>query len=114
VREVTEPRCLTRRQAADYAGCKSLSAFSDRIRRGILPGPVTGTRVWDRRAIDAALDRASGISAASQPVESLLDQWKRQRAAKQVEADKWLRDEERAKPRDSVASDVTAARNRNW
>jgi hypothetical protein len=59
------PRCLNRRQAADYCGCGSLSAFDDWVRRGIVPGPITGTRRWDRKAIDAALDKRSNLVAAS-------------------------------------------------
>ena len=35
--------------------------FHGWIRRGILPGPIPGTHKWDRKAIDRALDRASGL-----------------------------------------------------
>jgi len=55
------PRGLSRKDAAAYAGCDSLSAFNSWIRRGILPGPIPGTHRWDRRAIDQAMDRASGL-----------------------------------------------------
>src|ERR1700693_5532377 len=51
------PRGLSREEAAAYAGCESLSTFSDWIRRGIMPDPIPGTHKWDRKAIDAALDR---------------------------------------------------------
>lgn len=34
----TEPRGLSKDDAAAYAGCESLSAFSDWIRRGIAGG----------------------------------------------------------------------------
>lgn len=75
-----EPRCLSREEAARYAGCKSLSAFSDRIRRGLLPAAMPGTRTWDKRAIDAALDRQSGFQPNAAP--DPFDEWKAQRARK--------------------------------
>jgi hypothetical protein len=59
------PRCLNRRQAADYCGCGSLSSFDDWVRRGIVPGPIPGTRRWDRKAIDAALDKNSNLAPSS-------------------------------------------------
>jgi hypothetical protein len=59
------PRGLSRKDAAAYAGCDSLSAFNNWIRRGILPGPIPGTHRWDRKAIDWALDKASGLEKIS-------------------------------------------------
>ena len=56
------PRCLNRRQAAEYCGCCSLRAFDEWVRRGIVPGPIAGTRRWDRKAIDAALDKRSNLA----------------------------------------------------
>jgi hypothetical protein len=73
-----QSRGLTREEAAAYCGCESLAAFSDWVRRGIIPGPIRGTKRWDRKAIDAALDRASGLEAAS--ALSPLDAWRMQRA----------------------------------
>jgi hypothetical protein len=55
------PRGMSKEAAAEYAGAESLSTFSDWIRRGIMPGPIPGTQKWDRKAIDAYLDRASGL-----------------------------------------------------
>ena len=54
------PRCLNRESAAEYCGC-SPSAFDDWVRRGIVPGPLRGTKQWDRKAIDVALDKMSGL-----------------------------------------------------
>jgi hypothetical protein len=73
-------RGLSREEAATYGGCESLSAFSDWIRRGIMPGPIPGTRKWDRKAIDAALDRLSGL----QPTIAMspFDQWKAEQDAR--------------------------------
>lgn len=56
------PRGLNREQAAAYCGCESVEAFSDWNRRGLVPGPMKGTHRWDRRALDRALDRLSGLS----------------------------------------------------
>lgn len=73
-----EPRLLSREGAAAYAGCDSLSTFSDWVRRGILPGPIPGTHRWDRKAIDIALDQASGLqpTIATDP----LAEWQARRA----------------------------------
>lgn len=74
------PRGLSKAEAAAYAGCKSLSCFNHRVRRGILPGPIPGTYTWDRKAIDAALDRASGLQATMPP--SALSEWREKRRAR--------------------------------
>jgi hypothetical protein len=73
-----EPRGLSREEAAAYAGCATLSMFHDWVRRNILPGPIPGTHRWDRKAIDAALDRASGLRSPSEL--SALERWKQERA----------------------------------
>jgi hypothetical protein len=71
------PRLVSRNAAADYCGL-SVQGFSSWVRQGRLPGPLTGTARWDLRAIDAALDSASGISTAATP--SPLDEWRAKRA----------------------------------
>jgi len=71
-------RGLTVEEAATYAGCKTVSAFRDWIRRGLMPGPLPGTHRYDRKAIDAALDRMSGLAPTMQ--ESSYASWKRSRA----------------------------------
>jgi hypothetical protein len=76
-----EPRGLSREAAAAYAGCESLSTFHDWVRRNILPGPIPGTHIWDKKAIDAALDRASGLSTTEM---SALEQWKKNRERERV------------------------------
>ena len=60
------PRLLTREQAAAYCGF-SVHGFSDWVKTGRLPGPIRGTMRWDRKAIDAALDQASGLQPTHQP-----------------------------------------------
>jgi hypothetical protein len=57
----------------------SSGSFSAWIRKGRIPGPLPGTRRWDRLAIDTALDRASGLNSATNM--SPLDQWRLKRDA---------------------------------
>lgn len=73
------PRGLTKAEASAYVGCKTLSSFSDRVRRGILPGPIPGTHTWDRVAIDRVLNAAAGIVETVTPA-SALAEWKATRA----------------------------------
>jgi predicted DNA-binding transcriptional regulator AlpA len=80
------PRCLNRPQAADYCGCGSLSTFDDWVRRGILPSPITGTRRWDRKAIDAALDKRSGLSTKALGQEDPFVVWEREYEARKAVA----------------------------
>jgi hypothetical protein len=72
------PRGLSREEAAAYAGCKTISSFKERVRKGLLPKSIPGTHTWDRKAIDAALDRASGLAAKSGL--SPLEEWRAKRA----------------------------------
>lgn len=74
-----QPRGLSGASAAAYAGCKTLAAFRAWVRRGIMPGPIPGTRRYDRRAIDLALDRLSLITSQSSE-QSAYGQWKHQNA----------------------------------
>lgn len=69
-------RCLTRKQAADLLGLTP-SGFSDWVRRRIVPGPIPGTHRWDRKAIDAALDKLGGFTPQSED-EDPFDAWRRQ------------------------------------
>jgi hypothetical protein len=75
------PRGMSKKDAAAYAGCDTLSSFNDWVRRGIMPGPIPGTQKWDRKAIDAALDRLSGLEPTIAP--SAYDQWKAGQDARQ-------------------------------
>jgi hypothetical protein len=72
------PRLISKSEAATYCGL-SLSSFSDWQRRGIVPGPVPGTHRWDRKALDSALDKMSGITTQSEEI-SAYDQWKAKQA----------------------------------
>jgi hypothetical protein len=54
------PRLLSRSQAANYRNV-SMSTFSNWVRSGKLPPPLPGTRRWDVKAIDFALDAMSEL-----------------------------------------------------
>jgi hypothetical protein len=73
------PRLLTREQAAAYCGV-GVTTFTAWVRRGIVPGPVSGTHRWDRKAIDGTLDALSCIDDEFEP--NALDQWKVTRLAR--------------------------------
>ena len=76
--EGLSPRLVTRQQTAKYCSL-SVQGFSDWVRCGKLPGAIPGTTRWDLKAIDLALDAASGIS--SSPI-SAFDQWRASRDAR--------------------------------
>ena len=71
------PRLVTREHAALYCGL-SPHGFSDWVKARRLPGPIEGTCRWDLKAIDAALDAASGL--ANSDSSSALDAWRANRA----------------------------------
>lgn len=75
-------RGLTKHEAADYCGCNSLAAFDRWRQRGIVPGPIPGTTKWDRKALDAALDRASGLMTESAAEMTPYQRWKAENARK--------------------------------
>lgn len=58
------PRGLTREQAAEYVGVEP-ATFDKYRQRDLLPGPMRGTMRWDRRALDRAMDRLSGLDEQS-------------------------------------------------
>jgi hypothetical protein len=68
------PRGLTRDDAAAYCGL-SPEGFDEWVKRGIVPGPIPGTQRWDRKAIDVALDRASGLESP-QEKEDAFERWR--------------------------------------
>jgi hypothetical protein len=78
-----EKRCLTKQEAAAYCGCRTLAAFDQWRAKGIVPPPIPGTNRWDRKALDAALDRASGIVTVSQEKElPPFQRWEAENAEK--------------------------------
>ncbi len=74
------PRLLTREPAAAYCAL-STRGFSEWIKSGKIPGPIPGTVRWDRYAIDAVLDKASGLETGGAQ-EDAFDRWKREKHEK--------------------------------
>ena len=59
------PRLLSREDAAEYCGVTAWT-FDAWRRADLIPGPAPGTKRWDRKALDLALDRLSNIAAPSE------------------------------------------------
>lgn len=72
------PLALTRKQAASMCGL-SLSGFDSWVRRGIVPGPITGTRRWSRCALETVLSGAIVGTSANDNI-SPFEDWKRKHA----------------------------------
>jgi hypothetical protein len=62
------PRLLSKIEAARYLGYGTTESLQNLIDRGVIPPPIPGTARFDRLAIDAALDRVSGLRGRSQLV----------------------------------------------
>ena len=75
------PRGMSRRDAALYVGCQSVSSFNRLRRKGIMPGPIPGTRLWDRKALDAAMDRLSGLTQRTSEADAWFAGYGHARAA---------------------------------
>lgn len=71
-------RLLTKREAAERCAITP-SAFDQWKRKGLVPGPVPGTRRYDAKALDLALDKAMGLTS-DEP--STFAEWKQKRADK--------------------------------
>lgn len=68
------PRLLTKAQAAEYCGYKP-RRFAELVSDGVLPKSIPATHRWDKKALDRALDRLSGISTNSL---SPLERWRQE------------------------------------
>jgi predicted DNA-binding transcriptional regulator AlpA len=72
------PLVLTRPEGAKMCGI-SVKTFDTWVRKGVLPGPIAGTRRWSRGAMERRL--AGEIAAPSRTDQpSPFEQWKRDRA----------------------------------
>jgi hypothetical protein len=76
------PRMLTKAQAAEYCACATIRTFDEWRMKGIIPGAVPGTTRWDRKALDAALDRASGLTITPSDQLTPYQRWKADEASK--------------------------------
>lgn len=68
------PRLMSGSEAAAYCGLVPAS-FSAWVAAGRLPRPLPGTRRWDRKAIDLALDKLSGIEAPLSQEDAAEREW---------------------------------------
>ena len=77
--EPSDRRCYDRKEAASYVGV-SPPTFDKLVDDGSMPQPIQflGRKVWDKHALDRAVDTKSGIVATS-PADP-LDTWRRQNA----------------------------------
>lgn len=85
---MTPPRLLSGADAAAYCGITA-ATFSKWVAAGTAPPPLPGTRRWDRKAIDLALDKSSGIVAPSivpAQNEMTLADWKQSNEARKTAA----------------------------
>jgi predicted DNA-binding transcriptional regulator AlpA len=68
------PRLLDLEMSAAYVGL-SASAFLGGVKEGRYPAPIQDgkRKQWDRKALDAAIDRRSGLTSSStDPVDEML------------------------------------------
>ncbi|MCP1852102.1 MULTISPECIES: helix-turn-helix transcriptional regulator [unclassified Bradyrhizobium] len=92
-------RLMTGAQAAAYLGITTVT-LAKWVAAGIVPPPLPGTRRWDRKAIDLALDKASGIAVPPSITseEDEYTKWKQGYEARNSAAEQeWLRNYEARK-----------------
>ena len=81
---MTTPRLMSGAEAAAYLGLTP-ATFAKWVADDRAPKPLSGTRRWDRKAIDLALDKASGIVAPSAvAVDQAEDDWERKYEARKA------------------------------
>jgi hypothetical protein len=63
--EVVPRRCLSRQEAARYIGI-SVTLFDELVAEGVMPQPfnIRSRKLWDIRALDAAIDALADVEAA--------------------------------------------------
>ena len=71
-----EPRGLSREEAAAYCGVTP-RGLDNWVKLKIVPGPIAGTHRYDRKALDAALDRRSGLTVDEGRAEDAFEAWER-------------------------------------
>ncbi|QIG68343.1 hypothetical protein EVB74_009 [Rhizobium phage RHph_Y3_56_1] len=86
---MTEPRLMSRKEAAAYCGNIGLSTFSLWVAKGIMPRCIPGTRKWDRHAIDEMLRSINGHGVS--PTEDRYTKWMRENSV-ETDLQKWRRE----------------------
>jgi hypothetical protein len=74
---MAEGRLKSETEAAETIGIE-LATFRHLVAAGRLPKAIADFGLYDMKAIDAAIDRMSGIGSAS----NVLDQWREKRSAR--------------------------------
>jgi hypothetical protein len=74
-------RLVSEKKAAEAIGVE-LATFRDWVSSGRLPQPLPDCGLFDLKAIDAALDRISGLGNAA----NALDAWRTQQVTKHARA----------------------------
>jgi predicted DNA-binding transcriptional regulator AlpA len=76
------PRLVDRKEAAAYVGL-SPNAFDREVKAGTFPAPFPLTRIrrrlWDVRALDAAVDRVMGVAAKTNDREARKAAWRQRK-----------------------------------
>ncbi|MBY5349566.1 helix-turn-helix transcriptional regulator [Rhizobium leguminosarum] len=93
---MTEPRLISRKQAADYLGIGE-STFSLWVATHKMPPAIAGTRKWDKRAIDARLDEISGLNTTQ--TEDRYQKWMRENSG-ETDLQKWRRERDARRTRE--------------
>jgi hypothetical protein len=55
------PRLISKSEAARYLGYRDAKSVKKLVAAGVIPPAIPGTSRYDRQAIEAWLDRASGL-----------------------------------------------------
>lgn len=63
------PRLITKKAAAAYVGV-SVPTFTKWVAEGLFPPSVSITKMWDKKAIDAQLDKLSGLESRTPQADS--------------------------------------------
>jgi len=69
-----KPRGLKLKEAATYVGL-SVNGYRNAVKKGILPGPIPGTSIYDLHKIDEAFDQLSGIIKKEKSSLDPYEQW---------------------------------------
>ena len=69
-----EQRLISLARAASYCGL-STSGYRAATRAGRYPGPVSGGRKIDKRPLDLAIDRLSGIETSNPVALDGVEEW---------------------------------------
>lgn len=73
---MTPPRLMTGPEVAAYLAITP-ATFAKWVAAGTAPPPLPNTRRWDRKAIDAALDKASHLAPSIVPDSDPFLEWER-------------------------------------